>query len=35
MRAVWAMSDRWADLKDRWTARWSTLLRRPSGQQSS
>ncbi|MET8954915.1 transglutaminase TgpA family protein [Streptomyces sp. NPDC004393] len=34
LRVVWAMGDRWADLKDRWATRWSTLLRRPSGQQS-
>ncbi|MER6124207.1 DUF3488 and transglutaminase-like domain-containing protein [Streptomyces sp. NPDC001795] len=34
MRAVWAVSDGWADLRARWSARWAALVRRPSGQQS-
>jgi hypothetical protein len=35
IRAVWAVADRWVDLRARSTARWATLTRRPSGQQSS
>ncbi|MGW1254215.1 transglutaminase TgpA family protein [Streptomyces sp. NPDC002513] len=34
LRVVWAVGDRWTDLKARWTTRWSALLRRPSDQQS-
>ncbi|MFJ5528504.1 transglutaminaseTgpA domain-containing protein [Streptomyces sp. NPDC093261] len=34
LRVVWAVGDRWADLKTRWTTRLSALLRRPSGQES-
>ncbi|MCH0566441.1 MULTISPECIES: DUF3488 and transglutaminase-like domain-containing protein [unclassified Streptomyces] len=32
VRAVWDVTDRWRAVRARWTARWTTLLRRPSGQ---
>lgn len=34
IRVVWDASNRWTDTKARWSTRWATLLRRPSGQQS-
>ncbi|MCD9874151.1 transglutaminase TgpA family protein [Streptomyces guryensis] len=34
IRAVWDLSDRWTAFKARCADRWSTLVRRPSGQQS-
>ncbi|GHF91789.1 transglutaminase [Streptomyces griseosporeus] len=34
IRAVWDLADRWTAVRARWTARWTALLRRPSGQQS-
>ncbi|MEU6095471.1 DUF3488 and transglutaminase-like domain-containing protein [Streptomyces sp. NPDC047079] len=34
LRVVWALGDRWTDLRARWATRRPTLLRRPSGQRS-
>lgn len=34
IRAVWDLTDRWTAVRARWAARWTALLRRPSGQQS-
>ncbi|MGV9631153.1 transglutaminase TgpA family protein [Streptomyces sp. NPDC003487] len=34
VRAAWALSDRWTAVKARWSARWSQLLRRPTGEQT-
>jgi transglutaminase-like putative cysteine protease len=35
IRALWAATDRWTDLRTRWAARWTALIRRPSGQEGS
>ncbi|MEV5984115.1 DUF3488 and transglutaminase-like domain-containing protein [Streptomyces sp. NPDC052051] len=35
VRAVWAFTDRWAARRSRLAARWTALVRRPSGQQQS
>ncbi|WP_413756798.1 DUF3488 and DUF4129 domain-containing transglutaminase family protein [Streptomyces sp. MMBL 11-3] len=34
VRVAWAVSDRWATLRSRAAARWTALVRRPSGQGS-
>ncbi|MFF4499275.1 DUF3488 and DUF4129 domain-containing transglutaminase family protein [Streptomyces sp. NPDC001401] len=34
IRAVWDLTDRWTAFKARCAGRWSTLVRRPTGQQS-
>ncbi|GAA3034349.1 transglutaminase TgpA family protein [Streptomyces glomeratus] len=34
LRVLWAVADRWTDLKIRWATRWTALLHRPSDQQT-